>query len=355
MVKISVPSDASNQVSVPARVTVTTSGLVPAGRLSVRTSGHVLGFVKVPRTTHPTAVIRLPRLATGTHVLYGVYRSQSGVTLARTSSHTVTSHAGCAWRPISCGYPGYANTGVKPGTKLRVYEHSVNLRRKGAVFENAIVRGHVDIWNDNVTVRNVRIVNNGADWGIGLMHTRHATVQNVEILPSSSRLEVGVKDVYGDATGTRVLRTEIARTTTGVQTHEGLIEGNFIHAMAYRAGDHLNGTTSNGATTPMTIRHNTILNQHDQTDAISLFQDFGLEANRLIADNLVAGGSYSIYGGQNTGAPTAHNIRLVNNRFSRVFFPNGGVFGPVGAFDEGAPGNVFKGNVWDESGEKVIY
>ena len=68
-------------------------------------------------------------------------------------------------------------------------------------------------------------------------------------------------------------------------------------------GDHLNGTTSNGSTTPLAIIHNTIFNAHGQTDAISLFEDFGTEANREISDNLVAGGGYTIYGGQNPGGP----------------------------------------------------
>jgi len=234
-----------------------------------------------------------------------------------------------------------------------VIRESVDLNTAGTVFQNAVVYGHVNINADDVTVRNVRIINHGEDWAIGLRHTHNATVDMVEIKPDSPRLLVGIKDVYGDATGTKIRNTEIVRTTTGIQTHEGLIEDNYIHAMANAPGDHVNGTTSNGSTEPLTIRHNTILNQYDQTDAISLFQDFGLEANRLIQGNLVAGGSYSIYGGQNTGAEQAYNIRIIRNRFSRTYFSNGGVFGPVGAFDGRAPGNEFSENVWDENGSAV--
>ena len=213
-----------------------------------------------------------------------------------------------------------------------------------------MVHGSIDVSADNVTVRNVRILEDGEGWGIGLRHTKNATITNVEVLPTQ-RLLVGVKDVYGDAEGTKVTRCEITRTTTGVQTHEGLIADNYIHTMAHKEGDHLNGTTSNGATTPLTIRHNTIFNQFYQTDAVSLFQDFGQEGNRTINDNLLAGGGYTIYAGGFGNWPT-FNIKITDNRISRKFFPNGGSYGPLAKWESG-PGNVWSGNVWDETGETI--
>jgi len=119
--------------------------------------------------------------------------------------------------------------------------------------------------------------------------------------------------------------------------------------MGFASGDHLNGTTSNGSTTMMTIRHNTILNKFDQTDAISLFQDFGGEANRLITDNLVAGGGYTIYGGDNERFGKTSNIKITNNRFSKIYYPNGGSYGPIAAFDASGSGNVMSGNYWDNN------
>lgn len=159
----------------------------------------------------------------------------------------------------------------------------------------------------------------------------------------------GIKDIYGDCTGTQILRNNIQNADTGVQVYEGLIADNYIHDMALAAGDHINGTTSNGSTIMMTIRHNTILNKFEQTDAISLFQDFGLEANRLITDNLVAGGGYTIYGGDNERFGKTYNIQITNNRFSRLYYPNGGYWGPVAAFDANGVGNGASGNIWDDT------
>jgi hypothetical protein len=133
-----------------------------------------------------------------------------------------------------------------------------------------------------------------------------------------------------------------------VQTDSGLIQDNYIHDMGYRSGDHINGTTSNGGGALLTIRHNTIFNQIDQTDAVSLFEDFGSQHDRVIDDNLLAGGGYTIYGGANPGGAATSNIRITNNRISRMYYPNGGYYGPVTAFDPQGSGNVWSGNVWDD-------
>ena len=166
------------------------------------------------------------------------------------------------------------------------------------------------------------------------------------------RLEVGIKDIYGDATGTKILASDITGTGTGIQTHEGLIEDTYIHDLRMIPTDHVNGTTSNGSTVPLTIRHNTIFNQFGQTDAISLFQDFWREANRTIDNNLLAGGGYTIYGGGG-GYGTATNIKITNNRISRLYFPNGGSYGPLAHFDWSGSGNEWSGNVWDDSGATI--
>ena len=121
---------------------------------------------------------------------------------------------------------------------------------------------------------------------------------------------------------------------------QGLIEDNYIHDLGYKAGDHVNGFTCNGGSTQLTIRHNTVFNQHSQTDAVSLFQDFGPQSNRLITNNLLAGGGYTLYAGANPGKEsTATNIVVTNNRFSTKFYPRGGSYGPYTAYASGQ-GNV---------------
>ncbi|HSN12789.1 MAG TPA: hypothetical protein VLS51_11840 [Propionibacteriaceae bacterium] len=160
---------------------------------------------------------------------------------------------------------------------------------------------------------------------------------------------VGIKDIYGDSSGTQILKSNITNTSTGIQVYEGMIADNYVHDMGYASGDHINGTTSNGSTDMMTIQHNTILNKFDQTDAISLFQDFGIEANRLITNNLVAGGGYTIYGGDNENYGKTYNIKITNNRFSKLYYPSGGYYGPIAAYDPTGVGNQLSGNYWDDN------
>jgi hypothetical protein len=146
----------------------------------------------------------------------------------------------------------------------------------------------------------------------------------------------------------------IWHTATGVQIYAGLVQDNYIHDVGFKDGDHTNGMTVNGSTTPLTVRHNTVLVSTVQTDAISLFEDVGVEANKIIDNNLVAGGGYSIYGGQNVGGPQAFNIQIINNRFSRVYYAKGGYYGYATAYNSKASGNVWSGNVWDDTGHAVL-
>jgi len=290
----------------------------------------------------------------------------SGSASASPLSSSSSSSAGmtnCVVQPSRCGYPDATNTGVPAGTTLRRVPQDLTsgpgwtwdsrgwiATSDGAVVENLIIDGHVEVYGKNVTVRNNRILQSGENWAVALRTTTNATVANNDIgVLGTPRLMVGVKDIYGDSTGIQVLRNNITNTSTGVQIYSGLIADNYIHDMGYKSGDHINGTTSNGGTTMMTIRHNTILNKYGQTDAISLFQDSDIEANRLITDNLVAGGGYTIYGGDNERFGKTYNIQITNNRFSTLYYPNGGSYGPIAAFDKNGSGNVATGNYWDNN------
>lgn len=299
----------------------------------------------------------------------GVQRPEGSVADLQISGAPDRAMLNCVNAPSSCGYPDESNTGIPAGQDLLRVPDDVSsgpgwkfdergwvaVDEDGAVLENLQLTTPIDVQADGVAIRNVRINVSGDTWGIALRHVHDTTIENVEIAPTvgSSRLLVGIKDIYGDSTGTRVLRSDISGMSTGIQTVEGLIEGNYIHDFGYQEGDHLNGTTSNGSSQPLAILNNTVLNQYGQTDAISFFQDFGIEGNRTVSGNLLAGGGYTIYGGQNEGAPPAFNIRITGNRVAKLYFPLGGYYGPVTAFDRSALGNVWAGNIWDDTGNEI--
>lgn len=273
---------------------------------------------------------------------------------------------GCVVVPSVCGFPDATNTGVPSGVSLRSVPSQVSsgpgwhydsrgwvsVDGNGAVLDGLRIPYNVDVVANDVTIKNSQVEVQGESFGISLRHAARTTVQNTEVFSpdaGTNRLMVGIKDIYGDSTGTQVLRSDIWHTSTGVQIDSGLVQDNYIHDMGYKAGDHLNGTTSNGGTTLLTLRHNTVLNQFAQTDAISLFEDFGVQANRIIDNNLLAGGGYTLYAGQNPGGLTATGITVTNNRFSRLFYPQGGSYGPVTAWNPTGTGNTWTGNTWDDT------
>jgi hypothetical protein len=286
--------------------------------------------------------------------------------------HAESSGAvGCSAVPSSCGYPDGSNTGAPAGVKLMDVPEDVSrgpgwhwdsrgwveVDGERASFSGYRVNANVDVTGDGVTISNNMIVESGDGFGVSLRHTRRAVVKHNTITSPSAtagRLLVAVKNIYGDETGTRVLGNNISHVSTGVQIDSGVIKNNYIHDMGYRPGDHINGVTSDSGGPLLTIRHNTVLNQIAQTDAVSLFEDFGAQHDRVIDNNLLAGGGYTIYGGANAGGQATRNIKITNNRISRVYYPNGGFYGPATAFDPNRSGNIWFGNIWDDTGHVVV-
>jgi hypothetical protein len=274
---------------------------------------------------------------------------------------------GCAAIPHACGFPDATNTGVPAGTTLQDVPGQVSsgpgwyydprgwveVDGNGAVLSGLNLRCNLDISASHVTIKDVQVEAFGqSSFGISLRNTsdvtiEHSTIEGVNA--GDGRLMVGIKDIYGHSTGTSVLDNNISRTETGVQIYQGLIQGNYIHDTGFMTGDHTNGITVSGGTTPLTIQDNTVFINRGQADAISLFQDTQVEANKLIRDNLLAGGGYAIYGGEGPGGQPASNIVIEDNRISTLYYSNGGFYGPVAYFSPGL-GNVWSGNVWDSTG-----
>jgi hypothetical protein len=272
----------------------------------------------------------------------------------------------CGGIPHRCGFPDATNTGARDPMPLKKVPEQVrsgpgwHYDARGFVVVNqarAVVSGlyipcGVEVMAPGVTIRDVKIVTGGQNSvGISLIRADAVTIEDSTITglnTGSGRIYAGIKDIYGDATGARILDNNISQASTGVQIYQGLVQGNYIHRPGMVPTDHVNGVTTNGDTRPLMIRHNTIFNSFAQTDAIGLFQDFGVVANVTIDDNLLSGGGYSIYGGEGRkGKPS--NIVVIDNRISSNFFNHGGYWGPAAAFATGASGDVWKDNVWDST------
>ncbi len=277
-------------------------------------------------------------------------------------SGSATAMANCAVNPSSCGFPDKTNTGARKVSAFKRIPQDIKkgpgwywdsrgwivINKNGTTFSNFIIDTDLSVEADNVVIHDVIITSNGL-FGIALRHADNVRIERCTIGPplSKTRLTIGIKDVYGDALGAVVTQNHIFNTSTAIQMEQGLITDNYITDMGYLAGDHINGILSTGSKKLLEIRHNTIFNRFSQTDAIGLFEDFDVQANRVVDNNLIAGGGYTLYAGQNPGGPRTYNIKVTNNRFAVNLYGKAGYWGPATAHNKYGSGNIWSNNVWD--------
>lgn len=296
--------------------------------------------------------------------------SSSGTNCTPAPSATMTNTVS-----HKCGFPDTTNTGTtgtlyavgtgptsNTGSGWTVSGDTITVKANG-VLKNVNTGGKVvSITGANATVNNVKIVAAATNVaGVSLHGANNAVVENSIIAgtnSSSGRMFAGIKDYESGSTYSAKVdlkANNVYYTSTGIQVDHGTVENNYIHDMGEISGDHINGFTSNGGgdNVLLTIQHNTVFNQIGQTDAISLFEDFAVQQNRVINDNLVAGGGYTIYGGQNSGGAAIKNIHITNNHFSKMYYKTYGYYGPITAFTTSGTGNTWSGNVDDTTGATI--
>jgi hypothetical protein len=256
----------------------------------------------------------------------------------------------CAASPRTCGFPDATNTGVAPGTTLTP-SGSIKVTQDNQVIQNlSITNGTIDISAKNVTIRNVRIVIEApTTWAIIVRSPGSAMIDHVDVSgddQSSRSVEYGVLSETSGAVSVR--NSNLHNCSDCIQGENVTVVGNYIHDLANPPGAHVDGIQCN-ASCGITVTGNTIFNQYGQTSTVALFSDFGTPRNSTIANNLLAGGGYVIYG----GGDNATGIHITDNRFSRLYFSTGGQFGPVAYFDPTASGTTWNGNIWDDTGAEV--
>ncbi len=197
----------------------------------------------------------------------------------------------------------------------------------------------------------------------------HNTIHGVGQGNGSSRdwCGVGIETLLGRrATTTRINFTITnnniywCSNPTNNFVNGGLVKNNYAHDFANSStGSHyeamqLESYVENGNL--LTIQDNTFLNQHtDQTAAIILSNDAsacGAENNRVITHNLLAGGGYTFYGVWRRGAPAVDEHHVHEQPLQPDLRSDGGGYGPVTYWKSGG-GNVWSGNVWDDTRRSV--
>jgi hypothetical protein len=286
------------------------------------------------------------------------------------------SATGCGANPGACGYPDAASTGVPAGTSLRSVPGQVtsgdgwhwdprgwlSITKPGTVLSGISIDATISVEAPNVTIKDsyinctggclfniiIRTTSTGA-----VADANNTTIEDSTITDTDGTSPVGIE--AETVSNTQVLRDNISGEGSGVlfAGGGGTVQDSYIHDLAQCCGFH-NEDFQSTADGNATISHNTMFNSAGQTATIMITHDFGSQSNVTINNNLLAGGGYSIYGGDtgvNSGAP-ATDIRITNNRLSSLYYQQCGFYGWLTAFNvPAAAGNVVSGNIWDATGK----
>jgi hypothetical protein len=266
-------------------------------------------------------------------------------------------------RPASRGCPGYpampdaSCTGWQhTGVRLTPYTGPMMITTPGTVIDARDVRGTLLIRADDVTITRSR-VRGHIDTGYG--DHRGILIRDVEV-------DAGNDDGFLAAIGSSgfaCTRCNVHNAGQGFNiTSDVTIQDSYVHDLFGQEDSHNEPIVSNGGG-GFTIVHNELVGSFNSATtgggmsaSLALYGDSGPIHDVLVRHNrfsLGDGGSYCVYAGSvpDKPHPLAHNTRFLENRFSRVQ-PDCGRHGPASSYDD-ANGNVWSGNVWDDTGATV--
>lgn len=138
---------------------------------------------------------------------------------------------------------------------------------------------------------------------------------------------------------------DISGYKDGVTISGGYVHDNYIHNLSQFVGAHTQDIYVHTGPNQVKIEHNTLINDSPQdqaTAAVYIAPDDGHQNDRILTKNLLAGGAYTVYGGDST----ATNIVVTDNKFSTQVWPNSGYYGWAAYWWPGNSGNVWSGNTW---------
>jgi hypothetical protein len=279
-------------------------------------------------------------------------RSPLVVGLAMVAATVLAS--GCGDSTEQAQRPGPGNTGVPAGTPLRPYSGTLTVVDDGAVIDALDVAGCIVVRADNVTIRRTRVrgapCDNGHQVDIGYGTYEGLVLEDVEI----DGMNIGAKGAAIGNSNFTCRRCNIHRVGQGVaMTANVTVEDSWIHDL-YQDGESHNEPIITLGGTNFVIRNNVldIRNEGGASASLALYNAFERLDDVLVENNVFNGGSYCVYAGKTHGDNPVTNVRFLDNRFGRKYDPSCGIHGPYTAFEDGG-GNVWSGNVWDDTGEPV--
>lgn len=232
-------------------------------------------------------------------------------------------------------WPDGSSTGVPAGVTLKRHDGNLAIDKSGTTISGLDIRGTVTIKAPNVTLKDSRITSpsfytiNITGPGTGV------TIRDCTIDGTGTGNEGSIAI---NGTGT-FLRNNIFNVENGFAAgSDTLIQDNYVHDLLASGAPHYDGIQIDGGQRNVVIRHNTIINSHNQTSAVMIDNWAGAVSNIVVDNNLLVGGGYTIYVDAQFNNNPITGVVITNNRMGS------GGFGIVN-FNRTKP--VYTGNVND--------
>lgn len=270
--------------------------------------------------------------------------------------------------PTPSTSPWEGQTGPRVPTDQLRRTHRLETKHDGQVIEKVAVDRQIVVRHSNVVIRDVQIVANSPTSG-GYPITiepscddcrppENILIEYVEIA-GTRQLDPSIPAVFAPYGNWTLRHADIHGMGSGPRlTTKTRVENSVIHDMADRdPSEHKSGVGLNGGA------HNAVVGNRIDCDvpgcsaALAMYGSDAPVDDVLVQGNLFnTTGSYCVYGGSVSSKdfPEGTNIRIVDNVFGTEFSPKCGKYGPIASWDPMLPGNVWQGNVWQDSGEPVV-
>jgi hypothetical protein len=264
----------------------------------------------------------------------------------------------------SCALPNYPDatcTGVPAGTALTKVSGDLQVKDDNAVVDGKDVAGCIVVIGTGVTISNSK-----AQCITVGQSDRARDPANPPLIVKDTEVACPDKDgttAMGDR-NFKAQRVNIHGCENGFDVDsDATIEDSFIHDLHQSQIAHTDGLQS-AVGSNLVIRHNRFdaetpgacgtpsghTTDCGGTSAININNDPSgpVSTHTIVADNILAGGAYTMY------CPylTPQDFHVTGNHWSRRFYPNGGAFGPSADCleNDGKPRTTeWTGNIWDDT------
>lgn len=244
--------------------------------------------------------------------------------------------------PPVASWPNATNTGVPEGTSLTVVHGDLAIRTPGTVIDAQDIRGCVTVTAPGVIIRRSKI---RCAFGYVVLSSGYT---GARLLLEDSEIDCTDEDgmasratAVGDNNfSARRLNIHDCENGFDVDT-EVTIQDSWIHDLLDDEIAHTDGIQ-------VAIGRNVLV----ENNAIFVRGTSAIITHPttmngvVIRNNLLAGGACTLYCPRDRSI----DVRVIGNRFSRLYYPTSGAYGPWTDCENVAE---LRGNVWDDTGEML--